>query len=147
EEVFRLHIDARHRDPANERRGQRVPDLYVAQPDVGAALDVIAADLPAEDVVVVDSRILRVRVSRVGAPLVSRLAPGIVQQVVADVRREVAEDVEVLLVVEDLIPERAEHSEAQVPGAPPQREIQARGEIRMVPHADREVCRTATTTT
>src|SRR2546422_5296561 len=46
-------------------------------------------------------------------------------------RREVAEDVEVLLVVEDLVPERAEHREAQVPGAPPQREIQARGEIRM----------------
>src|SRR2546430_4547354 len=46
----------------------RVPDLYVAQPDVGATLDVIAADLPAEGVVVVDSRILRVRVSRVGAP-------------------------------------------------------------------------------
>src|SRR5437762_14378452 len=93
EEVFRLYIDARQRDPANERRGQRVPDLYVAQPDVGATLDVIAADLPAEGVVLVDSRILRVGVSRVGAPIVPRQAPGIGQQVVADVRREVAEDV------------------------------------------------------
>src|SRR5206468_10110744 len=55
--------------------------------------------------------------------------------------REVAEDVEVLLVVEDLIPERAEHREAQVPGAPPQREIQARGEIRMGTPDDREVGR------
>src|SRR5467141_3691348 len=106
--------------PADHRRWQGISYLQTAEPDVRPILDVKAVDLATEHVVVVDSRVLGVRVSGRGASRVPRRAPGVGQQIVPDVRREVAEHVEVLLVIEDLVPERTEHGKAQVPRAPAQ---------------------------
>src|SRR2546430_2540331 len=63
EQVFRLHIDARGRDPPDPGRRQVIRDLQAAQPDVRAVLDPIARELPAErGIAVVQSGILGVRV-------------------------------------------------------------------------------------
>src|SRR5439155_16707914 len=71
------------------------------------------------------------QLSRTGRPAARPVQDGgIGQQVFADVGIEVPEHVPVLLLVEDLVPERPEKGGAHVPVAMPQREIQPSAELR-----------------
>src|ERR687891_135059 len=97
EEVVRLRIHSRAgREPPPERRGRVVPQLQTPQSDVRSVLDVEAADRPAAVIVLVETRVPRVRV--LGRPRV-------IEQVPSDVRVELAENVEFLLILEDVVPE------------------------------------------
>src|SRR5882762_248763 len=145
EQVFRLQVDARGRNPAHDGGRQGVRDLQRAQPHVRAVFHPIAAELPAEVVAVVESRILRARIRQPpGAGIPRRVSArgrgwerfavsvqlrGVDQHVLRDVRLEIPERVPVLLRVEDLAAERAEHGAAQLPVAAPDRQIEPAGEI------------------
>src|SRR4029078_8773575 len=94
----------------------------VAQPGVRSVLDVVAAQRVAVEIVHVELRILGVQVVR---------SPRIRQQILLDVRVELAEHVELHLILEDVVSIRSEHGGAQIEVYATESEIQAAGEIRV----------------
>ena len=120
--------------------------MQIAQPDVRSALEVIAAELVAVGIALIHAWILGVGVLHryvVAASTGTRSVQnhGVGQQVASHVGLEHAEDVPILLQVEDLVAERAEQGRAQVPGSPAQPEIQSGREIGMGTPDDRAVGR------
>src|SRR5258706_9046632 len=121
EQVLTLDIDSGSRQIPGTGR-QCIANLHVAEPGVRPVLHVVAADGAAKTVGDIESRILGVEIRR---------RPRIRQQVLPDVRREILEDVEVHLVLEDLVAVRSEDRRAGIPVSAVCSEIQSSRELRM----------------
>src|SRR6185503_15367546 len=123
EDVLTLDVESRSaRQPPRAPRRNRITQLQITEPDVRSVRDVEIAELRAEGIVLIDSRVLGVRIRR---------RPRIVEQVLADVRLELAEHVELLLVLEDVVPEASEERHVQIEVSATHAEIQAGREIRV----------------
>src|SRR6266478_5942519 len=121
EQVLALDIDSGSRQIPGTGR-QCIANLHVAEPGVRPVLHVVAADGAAIAVGDIESRILGVEIGR---------RPRILQQILPDVRREILEDVEVHLVLEDLVAVRSEDGRAGIPVSAVCSEIQSSRELRM----------------